>query len=114
MKSNYVYIYDSTLRDGAQTRGVDFNLSDKRAITEYLDILGVDYIEGGWPGANPTDDAYYENLIKTKRAKISAFGMTRRASSSAENDPGLNSLINSGARSLPWWVKLGIFMYMRH
>lgn len=98
MKSNYVYIYDSTLRDGAQTRGVDFNLSDKRAITEYLDILGVDYIEGGWPGANPTDDAYYENLIKTKRAKISAFGMTRRASSSAENDPGLNSLINSGAR----------------
>ncbi|MFV0431456.1 MAG: citramalate synthase [Alphaproteobacteria bacterium] len=98
MKSNYVYIYDSTLRDGAQTRGVDFNLSDKKAITRYLDKLGVDYIEGGWPGANPTDDAYYKELLETKKSRISAFGMTRRASTSADNDPGLNGLINSGAK----------------
>ncbi len=97
MDSQYVYIYDSTLRDGAQTRGIDFNISDKKAICEYLDILGVDYIEGGWPGANPTDDAFFHDIPPVKKAKITAFGMTRRPSSSAENDPGLAGLINSGA-----------------
>ncbi len=100
MNSRYIYIYDSTLRDGAQTRGIDFNISDKKAICEYLDSLGVDYIEGGWPGANPTDDAFFNDIPKTKKSRISAFGMTRRPSTSAENDPGLAALINSGAQIL--------------
>ena len=54
-----VYLYDTTLRDGAQTQGVDFGVADKRAIAEALDGLGIDYVEGGWPGANPTDDAFF-------------------------------------------------------
>ncbi len=100
MNSHHVYIYDSTLRDGAQTRGVDFNISDKKAICEYLDMLGVDYIEAGWPGANPTDDAFFADIPTVKTSKISAFGMTRRPSTSAQNDPGLASLINSKANIL--------------
>jgi len=95
-----VYLYDSTLRDGAQTEGVDFTAQDKRDIAHKLDELGVDYIEGGWPGANPTDDAFFADLPKLKKATLSAFGMTRRPSTGAKNDPGLAALINSGAKSI--------------
>lgn len=91
-----VYIYDSTLRDGAQTQGVDFSVKDKKDISVLLDSLGIDYIEGGWPGANPTDDKFFENKPKLNKSKLTAFGMTRRHSTSAPNDPGLNALINSG------------------
>jgi len=98
--SNRVYIYDTTLRDGAQTSGVDFSPVDKDAIAHDLDSLGVDYIEGGWPGANPTDDSFFENLPKMKTARIAAFGMTRRAGRSADNDPGLNALLDTAARVL--------------
>lgn len=94
-KKNYVYLYDSTLRDGAQARGVDFTVSDKQAIARQLDKFGIDYIEGGWPGANPNDDAFFADLPKTK-AKVSAFGMTRRAGRSADNDPGLSALLDVG------------------
>ena len=59
MTGERVYLYDTTLRDGAQTQGVDFSVSDKQAIARQLDTLGIDYIEGGWPGANPTDDAFF-------------------------------------------------------
>lgn len=93
-----VYLYDSTLRDGAQTRGVDFNVSDKIGIARALDDLGIDYVEGGWPGANPTDDAFFADLPKLKHARMAAFGMTRRAGRSAENDPGLSALFGTGAR----------------
>ena len=97
---HHITLYDSTLRDGAQTSGVDFTSIDKQDIAHQLDSLGIDYIEGGWPGANPTDDAFFAELPTLSRAKISAFGMTRRPSTSAENDPGLNSLINSGVKTL--------------
>ena len=73
-----VYIFDTTLRDGAQTQGVDFGVADKLAIAQALDRLGVDYIEGGWPGANPTDDAFFAQPPALKTAKLVAFGMTRR------------------------------------
>ena len=97
MNDNRVYIFDSTLRDGAQTQGVDFNVADKTAIAQDLDSLGVDYIEGGWPGANPTDDAFFSNLPDLNRAKFAAFGMTRRPGRSTDNDPGLNAIL--GTRS---------------
>ena len=77
MSSNRVYIFDSTLRDGAQTQGVDFSSADKSAIAEDLDSLGIDYIEGGWPGANPTDNAFFDKPPRLKSAKLTAFGMTR-------------------------------------
>ncbi len=92
-----IKIYDSTLRDGAQTKGVAFSFEDKVRISLALDDLGIDYIEGGWPGANPTDDKFFKNIPKFKNSKIVAFGMTRREGKSAYNDPGLNSVINSGA-----------------
>ncbi|MEQ8655551.1 MAG: citramalate synthase [Kiloniellales bacterium] len=90
-----IYLFDSTLRDGAQTQGVDFSAADKRAITVALDGLGVDYIEGGWPGANPTDDAFFAALPEIKRGRIVAFGMTRRPGRSPENDPGLSMVLRA-------------------
>ena len=74
-----VWIYDTTLRDGQQAQGVDFTAEQKRRIAQALDMLGVDYVEGGWPGANPTDSAFFASLPSMKRARIAAFGMTRRA-----------------------------------
>ncbi|GHU04784.1 citramalate synthase [Alphaproteobacteria bacterium] len=93
MSKERVYLYDSTLRDGAQTNGVDFGVADKRAIAEELDRLGIDYIEGGWPGANPTDTAFFENPPPLTRARLAAFGMTRRFGRSAENDPGFQAIL---------------------
>ena len=90
-----VYLFDTTLRDGQQTRGVDFTVADKRAIATALDELGVDYIEGGWPGANPTDDRFFGDPPKLKQAKMVAFGMTRRPGRSAENDPGLSMILDA-------------------
>src|SRR4051812_50122559 len=87
--SDRVYLYDSTLRDGAQARGVDFTLADKQAIARELDKLGIDYIEGGWPGANPNDDAFFAAPPAFTKTRLSAFGMTRRSGRSADNDPGL-------------------------
>lgn len=92
-----VYLYDSTLRDGAQARGIDFTVADKVAVAKELDALGIDYIEGGWPGANPTDDAFFAEAPVLRKAKLSAFGMTRRAGRSAANDPGLQDVLNAGA-----------------
>ena len=92
-----IYIYDTTLRDGAQTQGVDFSVDDKRAIARALDRLGIDYVEGGWPGANPTDDAFFADPPAFATATLAAFGMTRRPERGAANDPGLNALITTGA-----------------
>ncbi|MEX2453585.1 MAG: citramalate synthase [Rhodospirillaceae bacterium] len=89
-----VYLFDSTLRDGAQTQGVDFTVADKTAIARALDGIGIDYVEGGWPGANPTDDAFFRSPPGLKRAKFTAFGMTRRPGRSVGNDPGLAALID--------------------
>ena len=93
--SDRVYLYDCTLRDGAQTQGVDFSVADKTAIARELDSLGLDYIEGGWPGANPTDTAFFAGPPALQRARLSAFGMTRRPGRSAANDPGLNDLLQA-------------------
>lgn len=95
-----IYIYDSTLRDGAQTYGVDFSATDKYDIAKELDRLGIDYIEGGWPGANPTDDAFFNDLPTLNHSHLTAFGMTRRPSASAANDPGLNTLVNTGVKAV--------------
>lgn len=98
--SERIYLYDSTLRDGAQARGVDFSVADKLAIAEALDAFGIDYVEGGWPGANPTDDAFFAKAPKLKRAQLTAFGMTRRAGRSASNDPGLQDILAAGTPSV--------------
>ncbi len=95
-----LYLFDTTLRDGAQTQGVSFSVADKLAIAEALDGLGLDYIEGGWPGANPTDDAFFAAPPKLVNAKLTAFGMTRRPGRSAANDPGLNALMAPGTPAL--------------
>ncbi|GIK97611.1 MAG: citramalate synthase [Alphaproteobacteria bacterium] len=100
MDEKRIYLFDSTLRDGAQTQGVDFSVADKLAIAKALDRLGVDYVEGGWPGANPTDDGFFAEPPALTRARLVAFGMTRRPGRSAANDPGLNALIGSGAKAV--------------
>jgi 2-isopropylmalate synthase len=92
-----IWLYDTTLRDGAQTQGVDFSVQDKLRIARDLDALGVDYVEGGWPGANPTDDAFFASPPELKHARLCAFGMTRRSGRSAANDPGLVALFQTKA-----------------
>ncbi|SNY55893.1 2-isopropylmalate synthase [Pseudooceanicola antarcticus] len=89
-----LYLYDTTLRDGQQTQGVQFSTPEKQRIAKMLDELGVDYIEGGWPGANPTDSAFFEDAPAT-RATLTAFGMTKRAGVSAENDDVLAAVLNA-------------------
>lgn len=90
-----LYLYDTTLRDGQQTQGVQFSLSEKQDIARALDELGIDYIEGGWPGANPTDSDFFNARPQTS-AVFTAFGMTKRAGRSAENDDVLAGVINAG------------------
>jgi len=95
MSDNRIWLFDTTLRDGGQTRGVDFSKADKMAIAMALDEIGIDYIEGGWPGANPTDDAFFAAPPMTRNARMVAFGMTRRGGRSAANDPGLNAVLDA-------------------
>ena len=78
MSKEKIYIFDTTLRDGAQTQGVDFSIDDKLKIAEALGSLGVDYIEGGWPGANPTDTEFFQKKINIKNSILTAFGMTKK------------------------------------
>src|SRR5690242_3980641 len=95
-----LFIFDTTLRDGAQTQGVDFSVEDKRQIALALDSLGIDYIEGGWPGANPTDTAFFRERPALKRARFTAFGMTKRAGRSAANDPSLAPVLDAAADAI--------------
>ncbi|VAW24556.1 (R)-citramalate synthase, partial [hydrothermal vent metagenome] len=99
-----LYLFDTTLRDGAQTVGVEFSLDDKIAVVKLIDQLGVDYIEGGFPGANPVDTEFFEKN-RTKNATFTAFGMTKRAGRSVENDPGLQALISSSAPAICFVAK---------
>ncbi|TLP56780.1 citramalate synthase [Parasedimentitalea maritima] len=99
MTKERLYLYDTTLRDGQQTQGVQFSTAEKKQIAQALDDLGVDYIEGGWPGANPTDSAFFDEAPKTK-ARLTAFGMTKRAGRSAENDDVLAAVMNAGTQSV--------------
>jgi len=100
MSKEKLYIFDTTLRDGAQTQGVDFSIDDKEKIAVALDNLGVDYIEGGWPGANPTDTEFFQKKHTFKNAKLTSFGMTKKTGRSADNDPGLSALLNSNTSSV--------------
>ena len=90
-----LYLYDTTLRDGQQTQGVQFSALEKVQIARALDALGVDYIEGGWPGANPTDSEFFAAAPQT-RARMTAFGMTKRVGRSAGNDDVLAAVLNAG------------------
>ena len=94
MKKEKIYIFDTTLRDGAQTEGVDFSVEDKNKIANVLSEIGVDYIEGGWPGANPVDTEFFSHAPKLNKSIFTAFGMTKKNGRSAENDPSLSPLIN--------------------
>src|SRR5258706_8938967 len=90
-----VEIYDTTLRDGSQREGISYTADDKLRIAERLDAFGVSYIEGGWPGSNPKDLEFFERCRDHawQNAKLSAFGMTRRAGIRAEDDKNLRALI---------------------
>jgi len=95
MSREKIYIFDTTLRDGAQTEGVNFSIDDKNKIATALSDLGVDYLEGGWPGANTLDTTFFNNPPKLDNTILTAFGMTKKSGRSAENDPGLSALLNS-------------------
>ncbi len=92
-----LYLFDTTLRDGAQTQGVSLSLEDKLLIARALDELGLDYIEGGYPGANPTDSALFAEKRRFANARLAAFGMTKRAGRSVSNDPGFAELLTAEA-----------------
>ncbi|HHT9130535.1 MAG TPA: citramalate synthase, partial [Candidatus Brocadiaceae bacterium] len=95
MSTNKIFIYDTTLRDGSQGEGIAFSLQDKLSITSKLDDLGVDYIEGGYPLANPKDESYFKEVksLKLRHAKIASFGSTRRADKRAEEDKNVKALL---------------------
>lgn len=95
MTAERLYLFDTTLRDGAQTQGVDFSPEDKRRIARALDILGLDYVEGGWPGANPGDTAFFSDKPAFSHARFTAFGMTKRAGRSLSNDPGFAQVLEA-------------------
>jgi 2-isopropylmalate synthase len=95
-----LYLFDTTLRDGAQTQGVDFSVADKQRIAVVLDQLGIDYVEGGYPGANATDTEFFANPPKLARAQFTAFGMTKRSGRSVSNDPGFQAILQSGAPAI--------------
>ena len=100
MSKEKIFIFDTTLRDGAQTEGVNFSIDDKNKISKALSNLGVDYLEGGWPGANALDTNFFNNPPKLGNTILTAFGMTKKAGRSAENDPGLSALLNSKASAI--------------
>jgi 2-isopropylmalate synthase len=99
-----VYLFDTTLRDGAQTTGVDFSLEDKRSIAQLLDRIGFDYVEGGYPGANPLDTEFFTEK-PTRSATFTAFGMTKRSGRSASNDPGIAALLGAKADAICFVAK---------
>ena len=100
MTRERISLYDTTLRDGAQTHGVDFSVEDKWLIAQQLDALGIDYIEGGYPGANPTDTRLFAEAKPLGHAKLTAFGMTKRLGRSIANDPGFQALLAANVASI--------------
>jgi 2-isopropylmalate synthase len=107
MTKDRLYLFDTTLRDGAQTQGVDFSVEDKRRIAGVLAELGLDYVEGGYPGANDTDTAFFasnpfasDSVAPGPKPRFTAFGMTKRAGRSASNDPGFQALLQSKAEAI--------------
>ena len=100
MNKEKIYLFDTTLRDGAQTQGVDFSLEDKFKIAKALSKLGIDYIEAGWPGANPLDTTFFSAQPDLNSSVLVAFGMTKKYGRSADNDPGLSAILNSNTKSV--------------
>ncbi|MEM8850061.1 MAG: citramalate synthase [Pseudomonadota bacterium] len=107
-KKERLFLFDTTLRDGQQTQGVQFAASEKREIAEMLDALGIDHVEGGWPGANPTDSEFFDSPPKL-RATLTAFGMTKRTGRSAANDDVLAAVLNAGTPSVCLVGKTDVF-----
>ncbi|MGR7993697.1 citramalate synthase [Xanthobacter sp. ZOL 2024] len=103
-----LYLFDTTLRDGAQTNGVDFTVADKVKVLGLLDRLGVDYVEAGYPGANPTDTELF-STPHPARARVTAFGMTKRPGRSASNDPGLAALLEAKADAICFVAKASAY-----
>ena len=97
-----IQIYDTTLRDGAQGEGISLSLQDKLALAKRFDEFGVDYVEGGWPGSNPKDLAFFKEVkkLKVKRASIVAFGATRRANTKVSSDPNIKALLEAGTKTV--------------
>ena len=95
MSKEKIYIFDTTLRDGAQTEGVNFSIDEKNKIAKSLSELGVDYLEGGWPGANTLDTTFFNKPPSLGNTVLTAFGMTKKSGRSAQNDPGLSAILNS-------------------
>src|SRR6195256_7026084 len=106
MSNRRITVYDTTLRDGAQGPAVSFTASDKLRIARTLDHLGFDYVEGGFPGSNPKDEELFAGLLEhpLKRARLAAFGATRRAGGTCEDDPNIKALTESGAAT---WTLVG-------
>ncbi len=100
MSKDKIYIFDTTLRDGAQTEGVDFSVEDKNKIAKILSNIGVDYIEGGWPGANPIDNEFFDKSPNLGDTKFTAFGMTKKNGVSADNDPNLSPLMTANCKTV--------------
>src|SRR5215468_3210079 len=109
MSRERLYLFDTTLRDGAQTNGVDFTLADKQVIAGMLDDLGIDYVEGGYPGANPLDTEFFAEKPKLDHARFTAFGMTRRAGRSVSNDPGIAGLLEARADAICFVAKASAY-----
>ena len=97
-----VTLYDTTLRDGTQREGMSLSVEDKLRIAAKLDLLGIDYVEGGFPGSNPKDIEFFERArtLKLEHAVISAFGSTRRKDIAPEDDPGLQALLETECKAL--------------
>ncbi|MEM9279252.1 MAG: citramalate synthase [Pseudomonadota bacterium] len=104
MTGERIYLFDTTLRDGQQTPGIDFSVQDKIVIAEMLDDLGLDYVEGGYPGANPTDTEFFSKK-RTSKAGFVGFGMTKRPGVSASNDPGIAALLQSETDAICYVAK---------
>src|SRR5918999_2560431 len=100
MQGDGFHVYDTTLRDGAQQEGLNLSVADKLAVARHLDELGLGFIEGGWPGANPKDTEFFRlahTELRLKNAQLAAFGATRRAGVRAADDPLVAALRDSGA-----------------
>ena len=109
MTRERLYLFDTTLRDGAQTNWVDFTLHDKQLLAQMLDDLGIDYVEGGYPGANPIDSAFFASRPELSFARFTAFGMTRRPGRSTANDPGLAALLDAKAEAICFVAKASAY-----
>ncbi|HEX9904056.1 MAG TPA: citramalate synthase [Propylenella sp.] len=104
MTRERLYLFDTTLRDGQQTPGLDFSVEDKILVASMLDEFGLDYVEGGYPGANPADTAFFSRK-RTRKAAFTAFGMVKRAGRSVSNDPGVQDLLRAEADAICFVAK---------